>query len=489
MSRDLGKKIKILAIVIGALGCLSSLVMALLNMNQSYINLFAWLFIAIAFLVLIIPVNAIGNIIIDNADQKEKMQKMSDRISSLSIALTKDSPADRFSPSESARLEHTGSRTRVTRMAPAQSPIMTRSSAGAEDFTRSLPSDTLMDTNSVNATQSAKPYDQTSTITLNINQSPTLKNIFGQTGDTQPAPIVLPKRREQPQVITSTNTISMSRPVTSSYTTMAAGGLHSVYITGSGRVLALGHSDYGQCNVDDWRNVSSVSAGNHHTVGLLFNGTCVATGHNSYNQCSVGSWSNVVQLASGFNHTIGLLENGSCVATGDNTYGQCNVMDWFDITYVAAGNNYTVGIKRDGSVVAAGLITDWQWQTSKWNGLTAVAAGGFHAVGLKSDGTCVAVGNNANEQCEVYKWKNVKAIAAGNYHTVALLTDGTCIATGYNGYGQCEVRNWSGVVAIAAGRNHTLGLTSDGLLLAVGDNQHGQCSSLSTHRIKVPKNR
>ena len=512
MSKDLGKKIKILAIFIGIIGALGCLIMAFSNLgNKNYAVLIAWIFLAVGCVMLILPLSAVGSLVSDIAEQREKTQILSDKMAKLSRQ-GGETPADKFSPSGRIKIQKFPQTTMRQTMPPVtqvKPQNQAAPSSPADDFTRSLESRTLQDGPPKDQKTQVQPqadvnqhtvtpertYESFSAQgahrgdtgdTIAVEPSPTLKDAFRQSGSTPVSSTFLNT--------TGIDTFAINRRVgavikalRSTTSTISAGGLHSAVVFSSGRCSAVGYSTYGQCNISNWANIISVSAGNHHTVGLKSNGTCVATGYNGYGQCNVADWSGVCQIATGVGHTVGLCENGTCVATGDNTYGQCNVFDWTDIVSIVAGYNYTVGLKVDGTIVAVGANTDGQWGAIKWGSISAVAAGGFHTVGLRNDGTCIAVGNDANDQCDVSRWTRVRAIAAGNYHTVGLLADGSCVATGYNGYGQCDVFDWRNVVAISAGRNHTLGLMANGRVLAAGDNTHGQCNVADWSGVRLPK--
>lgn len=504
MSKDLGKKIKILAIFIGIIGALSCLIMAFSNLgNQNYAVLIAWIFLAIGCVLLILPLSAVGSLVSDIAEQREKTQILSDKMAKLSRQ-GGETPADKFSPSGRIKIQkfpQTAMRQTMPPVTQIKPQNTGSTNSPSDDFTRSLDPKTIEDVPKSQTNQSGitsqqgaprRAYDPPrrgdTADAVSVEPSSTLKDAFRQSGS-------------QPTVSSSTflnttgiDTFAINRRVgavikalRNTTSTISAGGLHSAVVFSSGRCSAIGYTTYGQCNVSNWGGMISISAGNHHTVGLKSNGTCIATGYNGYGQCNVADWAGICQIATGVGHTVGLLENGTCVATGDNTYGQCNVFDWTDIVSIVAGYNYTVGLKVDGTIVAVGANTDGQWGAIKWGSISAVAAGGFHTVGLKNDGTCVAVGNDANNQCDVSRWTRVRALDAGNYHTVGLLSDGTCVATGYNGYGQCDVFEWKNIVAISAGRNHTLGLMANGHVVAAGDNTHGQCNVAEWNGVRLPK--
>jgi alpha-tubulin suppressor-like RCC1 family protein len=71
---------------------------------------------------------------------------------------------------------------------------------------------------------------------------------------------------------------------------VAAGSYHTVGVTAAGRVVAVGSTDLGQCDVADWRQIVAVAAGSTHTLGLRTDGTVVAAGDNEHGQCSVSGW-------------------------------------------------------------------------------------------------------------------------------------------------------------------------------------------------------
>src|SRR4030042_1220641 len=172
------------------------------------------------------------------------------------------------------------------------------------------------------------------------------------------------------------------------YTPMVAASYHVVGLRSDGTAVAVGHNWWGQCNIGNWRHIIQVSAGGYHTVGLKSDNTVlamgstfqgqrtglerwidiiqVAVGHNDWGQCNVGNWTDVVQVAAGWYHTVGLRSDGTVVAVGYNGYGQCNVGNWTDIVQVSAGYSHTVGLKADGTVVAVGEEMGGQCEVGGW---------------------------------------------------------------------------------------------------------------------------
>lgn len=489
MSENFGKKIRTLGIIAGVTGLIAAVVMAVLNFKaQEVVVACMWLLVGVVALFLIVPIYAVGEMSDELFETKRKLRMVAEKTVRMEknakpSSIDKYSPIGRMAAQDSSR----------ERDADAESQIMTAtrmsSSAGysgATDISASRGTIEISSPQPIGSMttvfdRSSSSIDRIDTETL-VTDVPS-DNMLGKTGESD---FYTTTSVDKFKVSRKSNSVTrFISPATAS--AISAGGLHTVAVTESGKVISAGYGTYGQRNVADWYSIVAVAAGNHHTVGLRSDGTCVATGYSGYGQCDVSSWKNVCSVAAGVGHTVGLLENGTCVATGDNTYGQCNVSDWADIIAISAGYNYTVGLHADGTIVAVGANTDGAWGAIRWGSMSAIAAGGLHTVGLRGDGTCVAVGNNANDQCEVSNWKNVRAIAAGHYHTVGLLSDGKVIATGYNGYGQCNVSGWENVVAVAAGRNHTIALTRSGKLLSTGDNTYGQCDTSTFDNIKMIK--
>ena len=77
--------------------------------------------------------------------------------------------------------------------------------------------------------------------------------------------------------------------------TVSAGGCHKVGLLADGTVVAVGDRDkaWGACEVSGWTDMVAVSAGGYHTVGLRADGTVVAVGLSDYGQCDVSDWRSI----------------------------------------------------------------------------------------------------------------------------------------------------------------------------------------------------
>ena len=270
--------------------------------------------------------------------------------------------------------------------------------------------------------------------------------------------------------------------------TLSAAGSHTVGVTDSGAIVAVGNDEIGQCDVNDWMryDIAAVSAGFNHTVGLKTDGTVVATGSNLSGQCNVEGWTDIVAISAGKSHTVGLKADGTVVACGYNEDGRCNVEGWTDIVAVSAGSCHTVGLKADGTVVATGSHTFGQCSVSGLTDIVEISAGAYHTVALKSDGTVVAVGASALGQGAVEDWTDIVMIDAGGDYTAGVKADGTVVITGNNSDAKYDLSGWTDIVAISVGENHIVGLTSSGMVATAGFNNCGQCDASKWEYIKVP---
>ena len=112
---------------------------------------------------------------------------------------------------------------------------------------------------------------------------------------------------------------------------------------------------------DEWTNVVSISTGGSsgrstlgkgHIVGLRSDGTVVAVGDNSFGQCNVEEWRDIIAISAGDYHTVGLKSDGTVVTTQSESElpKTCEIIrDWVDVTAISAGYGYTLALKSDGT--------------------------------------------------------------------------------------------------------------------------------------------
>jgi alpha-tubulin suppressor-like RCC1 family protein len=98
-----------------------------------------------------------------------------------------------------------------------------------------------------------------------------------------------------------------------------------------GTVVAAGSNVEGQCDVDDWKDISAIFTSNYSTVGLKSDGTVVIAGYNEDGQYDdVYNWKDIVAVIAGTDYIVGVKSDGTVVATGENKYLN-EVKKWTDI--------------------------------------------------------------------------------------------------------------------------------------------------------------
>ena len=252
---------------------------------------------------------------------------------------------------------------------------------------------------------------------------------------------------------------------------IAAGNGHTLVLKSDGTVQALGHNEYGECNVSGWANIVDICAGSNHSVGVKSNGTVVAVGLNNYGQCNVTDWKDIVYIAAGEFHTVGVRSDGTVVAAGSNHNGGCDVSNWRNVVAVGVTQTGTIGLTADGKILTT------KYEDLNWSGIKAISVGDSLAIGLKNNGS-VVIGEpwhrNSNLYADTYsKFQNIISVEAGMDCVFGLTSDGHVITspgTDYNG-----VSGWTDICMISASDFHIVGLKKDGTLVATGSNNWGEC--------------
>ncbi len=169
-------------------------------------------------------------------------------------------------------------------------------------------------------------------------------------------------------------------------------------------------------------------------------GRVIAIGDNQRGQCEISQWNNIVEIVAGMNCTVGVRGDGSVAVVGGDESWRRLVSEWTDIKAISEGGFHIVGVKADGRVVAAGSNGSNQCGVSNWRNIIDISAGRLHTVGLERSGGVIAVGGDKfNNQYRVFNWENILAISAGGFHTVGLRRDGRVVAVGDGGNGQSDV--------------------------------------------------
>ncbi len=232
--------------------------------------------------------------------------------------------------------------------------------------------------------------------------------------------------------------------------TIAAGGVHSLVVDESRRLLAFGYNGHGQLG-------TSGVGGPAPVVAMTDVETAAAGAASSYAVRSDGSlWS------------FGLNGNGQlgrAVNSGIDVANPTPGMVMSGVVSVAAGDAHTLVLKADGTV--------WSFGDNRAGQLGRATAN---------------LGFAGDNPTPVEVMTDAAAVAAGATHSLVLKVDGTVWGFGSNTYGQLGAsagvlthepfvlprKVMAGAVAIAAGGDSSMVLQRNGSLVTFGRNSFGQ---------------
>jgi alpha-tubulin suppressor-like RCC1 family protein len=297
---------------------------------------------------------------------------------------------------------------------------------------------------------------------------------------------------------------------------VAAGGFHSMVLTGGGEVFTWGRGYFGQLGhgdmdrqlvpkqVEGLTNVTDIAAGYYHGMAVGEGGTMYTWGDNGYGQLGLGDHgegtrrhvptvvpgvNEVVAVGAGTRHSFALSRDGTVMACGWNSSGQLGLGETDD---------------RDTFTVVAGLRGVVDIDAGEQHTIAATVGGGFYAWGT---GQGMGHGGDEETQCIVPTKLTgggigeavVVQVAAGNMHSMALTTTGDLYAWGNGDQGQlghggkedlAVPRVVSGVgvavLGMAGGSEHSLVITAEGRVLAFGSNGEEQYEDSDEEELDEP---
>ena len=307
-------------------------------------------------------------------------------------------------------------------------------------------------------------------------------------------------------------TVTPLPPPSLAFTSLAAGGYHSLALDERGHAWSWGWNEYGQL-------ADGGTTGRGAPVSVLAaEGTSIAA-------VAAGGLYSFLLDADGNTWAAGFNEDGQL---GDGTTAgrtlpvRVEVPAGVSLTSVAAGDFHTVALDVDGNAWAWGFNDDGQLgdrstasraspvRVNLPDGvaLTCVAAGGLHSLALDADGNAWAWGFNRDGQLgdatitrrttpvEVAMPEGVTftSLVAGERHSIALDEHGNAWTWGSNVYGQLgdgtAFRRTTPVrvtmpalvrfVAVAAGGQHSVALDQYGNVWGWGRNDQGQLGDTTT---------
>ncbi|MDR1294268.1 MAG: hypothetical protein LBK59_04830, partial [Bifidobacteriaceae bacterium] len=293
---------------------------------------------------------------------------------------------------------------------------------------------------------------------------------------------------------------------------VSASERHTIAVTDDGDLYAWGSNQYGQLGNGgtDLTSASrtllpipvaqglgpftSVAAGGSHTVATTTDGHVFAWGRNHTDQLGpngpqesgqgpnaryssspveVPGMAGVTSVAAGANHTVAVTSSGAVYTWGQNTRGQLG-----DRTTTTAPIPIPLILPPMAGVTAGGRTS------MAWTEQGALYAWGANDYGQLGDGTL----SEAHEP-QLVPGVTVAAVAAGPKHTVAVGRDALVYTWGNNESGTLgdqsqttdhtprAVDNLPPTTQADAGDEHSLALARDGNVYAWGSNSWGQFTS------------
>jgi alpha-tubulin suppressor-like RCC1 family protein len=358
---------------------------------------------------------------------------------------------------------------------------------------------------------------ETAKSTLNLD-----KDTTGSTSNLTAEPIVETVSRMYPPLngrrFDAANYTASSYTGDSTWTKIATGALHSLFLRSDGKVYACGYNGQGglgdgtttdkstpipilATNIGTTYPITAIAAGTYHSLFLRSDGKVYACGYNYYGglgdgtttgkstpteilTTNIGTSLPIIAIAAGFDYSLFLRSDGKVYACGYNLYGPL-------------GNGNTTNSSTPKEILTTNIGTTFP--------IIAIAAGDYHSLFLRSDGKVYACGyNNAGQlgdgtttnsstpiailTTNIGTTYPITAIDAGDNHSLFLRSDGKVFSCGSNSNGQLgntgdytptqitttNIGTTYPIIAIAGGGRQSFFLRSDGKVFASGNNGSGE---------------
>ncbi|MBR0462145.1 MAG: helix-turn-helix domain-containing protein [Erysipelotrichaceae bacterium] len=226
----------------------------------------------------------------------------------------------------------------------------------------------------------------------------------------------------------------LSNLPSSSAIKVAEGKDFTVILHNDGTLSAAGLTGSELETISKWRNIVDIAAGDDHVVAVDNKGEVYAVGHNNdYGQCDVNGFKNIRKVYATSNGTIVLDNEGKLSFTGEFV-GSSQLKNFSNIIDIDASNDNLVILDGGGSIEYIAKYKNFL-NIYKWKDIVDVTCGDAFVAALGKDGKVLIDCEDARMEKEVAKWENIIAIDSGNDYLIAF--DGERIyGTGRNEYHQ-----------------------------------------------------
>lgn len=190
---------------------------------------------------------------------------------------------------------------------------------------------------------------------------------------------------------------------------------HIIMLKNDGTAEYMKISDRVTNKVTEWENLVDVGAGTGFLIGLDISGRVVAIGNNDHGQCEVSEWHDIVKIKASDKRAIGMTIDGKLFMSGISEFGEDDFIKISkNVKDFALTKQQTMILYSDGTVKVTyhpmGVNTE---SVKAWKNIKKVVARGNNFLCLSEEGK---VYSTIPDEAEIGSWEEVQDIdASGNY--------------------------------------------------------------------------